>query len=57
MTNPDCTRASHEELKLDRSRWEACKSVGVQKDPEGDLELRNCNDCGSTLAVYASVSQ
>lgn len=56
MTNTNCTRASHEALKLDRARWEALRLKGVQEDPEGDLELRNCDACGSTLAIEMQVA-
>lgn len=50
MNASACTRASHEAIKSDRSLWEALKIHGIQAFPEGDLEMRNCGACGSTLA-------
>ncbi len=50
-----CTKADHEALKLDDSRWHAIRLDGVQHveafdgEPAYSLEVRTCS-CGSTLA-------
>ena len=38
-----------------REQWLALKSHGVQQDSEGDLDLRACVACGSTIAMPVSV--
>ena len=46
-----CTRADHEELRLDDARWSMCVLVGTQPSGENTaLELRNCPECKTTLA-------
>lgn len=42
---PCCRRA------FSKARWETLRFVGVQPDPEEPLELRDCDRCGSTMAV------
>ena len=41
--------------KISEEQWEKLNYVGLQKVPADyglpDLELRNCGNCGSTLAV------
>lgn len=36
---------------ISREQWLELASHGVQKDPTGDLELKQCSSCGSTLAM------
>jgi hypothetical protein len=45
----------HERLKLDNEAWLKLERIGIQPDFDddgnrADLELRNCGECGSTLA-------
>ena len=37
-----------------KTSWPLLQLVGIQADPDGDLELRNCSKCGSTRAVLVS---
>ena len=39
--------------RYSREEWEALRTLGVQRDRDGnpEIELRNCAACGSTLAV------
>jgi hypothetical protein len=41
--------------KISEEEWETLRYVGLQKVPADygipDLELRNCGNCGSTMAV------
>ncbi len=40
---------------ISREEWETLSFVGFQSDGEGGtLELRNCADCCSTLAIDVS---
>ena len=48
-----CTREKHEEIKRDRSRW-AAETLPIGQVDDGDggmLELANCIECTSTLAI------
>lgn len=47
---PTCPRSVHDALKASECWWDL-PFVGVQRFDGGALELRNCADCGSTLAV------
>jgi hypothetical protein len=38
-----------------RAQWLGLTTRGVQRDPTGDLNLRDCSGCGSTLAMPVSV--
>lgn len=46
-----CETALHEAIKASERAFAACRYVGVQRLPDGKaFTLRNCNECGSTLA-------
>lgn len=48
----DCTRESHEALKADPAAWARLLLVSARADYAGMvLEMRQCRDCGSTLAI------
>lgn len=53
-----CTKEYHESLKQDEELWLSLTTyVGIQRAgglPGGDLELRNCILCQSTLALKVS---
>jgi hypothetical protein len=45
-----CTRESHAAAKADPATWQTWRLLGRQ----GDLELRDCPHCGSTLGKAVS---
>ena len=57
MNSLTCTAALHLALKSDAASWSALPLIGVQSweafedEPAGVLELRNCPQCGSTMAM------
>ena len=54
-TRPVTCPTDHAALKLDAPygpNWLSLRLVGIQPSPGGaDLELRDCPDCGSCLAI------
>jgi hypothetical protein len=51
MSAVGCTEAYHDVLRANDNAWRTLRYVGEHKDATEHLELRNCNHCGSTLAV------
>lgn len=45
-----CDQARHDAAKEHDAVWAAMRLVGVQVDEDGDLELRDCPACKSTIA-------
>lgn len=45
-----CDQARHDAAKEHDAVWAAMRLVGVQVDEDGDLELRDCPACRSTIA-------
>ena len=51
----ECSVARHEDIKSDELKWIMQRRIGTQSSITEDgaectLELRNCANCGSTLA-------